>query len=534
MKRWLPVATACFLASVSGACDRTPSANVIVIGISSDFGVLLPVAESSALDGELNALLYASLNSARWGDGRIEYFAGDRSLAERWEYGPDSLTLTYHLRDGAVWSDGDPIDAGDVVFTFELIRKPEIGSPYVEAWANLDSVVAVSDRQVTFYFQRRYPLMLFDTGVGIMPAHVFEGAAADEATLTSHPTVSDPGGRLVVSGPYRVAEWRRGERLLLEANPSTFGPPPVTDTVVFRMLPDELTMRAELETGGIDAAAPISMGEATRLAADPRFRIETMDDRFFDYVAWNVAGCDLFADRQVRRALSLAIDRQAILDGLGIDRFARPAAGPYAPIFRDLVDPSVVPDPYLPDSAAALLAKSGWRDSDGDGVLDRNGRSFRFTLLTQADNERRTAAAEVIQARYAGLGVDVTVRALDLNTLLSLMFDERDFEAVLMGWQVALEPSYLGAFFWPPDHPFNFTGYASAALDSLIPLAQSAATASAAAPHWRAAARLIAEDRPYAFLWYFDDAVAVNRRLKNTRIDTYGLFQNVDGWRIEE
>jgi peptide/nickel transport system substrate-binding protein len=331
--------------------------------------------------------------------------------------------------------------------------------------------------------------------------------------------VADPGGNLVVSGPYGVAEWRPGERLLLVANPHAFAPQPATDSIVFRVVQDDVTMLAELETGGLDVAAPISMTDAVRLEADDRFRVETMNQRFYDYLAWNLADVELFGDPDVRRALSLAIDRQEILDGLGISRFTRPAAGPYAPIFDDLVDPSVTPDPYLPDSAAAILAAKGWSDSDGDGVIDKNGRAFSFTLMTQA--------------RFAEIGVDMEVRAIEFNTMLGLMFEERDFEAVLAGWQVALEPSYLAAFFWPPGHPFNFTGYASATVDSLIPLAQSAPTAEAAAPYWREAARIIAVDRPYAFLWYFDDTAAISERVKNTRIDTFGLFQNIYEWEIE-
>jgi len=233
-----------------------------------------------------------------------------------------------------------------------------------------------------------------------------------------------------------------------------------------------------------------------------------------------------------RDALHNVIDRMEILAGLGIDPYARPAGGPYPPIFGDVVDPTVTPDPYLPDSALAMLTARGWSDSDGDGVLDRDGRAFRFTLLTQAGNQRRESAAEIIQARYAGIGVDMQIRLVDFNTLLGLMFEERDFEAVLMGWQVALEPDYLVGFFWPPDHPFNITGHASPDLDEIIPLAESASTARDAAPYWRAAAKIIANDRPYAFLWFFDDAVAVNQRIQNTRIDTYGLYQNLYQWRV--
>jgi peptide/nickel transport system substrate-binding protein len=493
----------------------------------------MPVIETSALDGEINSMLYLSLNSARWENGEIEYTTGDLTLAERWEFGPDSTTLTYYLRPDAVWSDGQPIDARDVVFTFELLRKPEIGSVYADAWEHLDSVVAAGDHEVRFYFARRYPGMLFDTGIGIVPAHVFEEAATDNATLASHPTLVNPGGSLVVSGPYRVADWRPGDRVVLVANPSALSAPR-TDTVIFRVIPEMTTRLAELESGRLDVMGPLPMERAGELDDDPRLRVETIDDRFYDYIAWNADAFEPFSDPEIRRALSLAIDRGAILEGLEIADYARPAAGPYPPIFRRLADPELRPDPYLPDSARAILAARGWSDSDGDGTLDRDGRPFRFTLLTQSGNPRRSSAAEIIQKQYADVGVRVDVRLLEFNTLLGLVFEERDFQAVLLGWQVALEPDYLVGHFWPSDHPFNITGYASAELDSLIPLARAAATSEQAAPYWRAAARVIARDRPYAFLWFFDDAVAVNERVRDTRIDTYGLYQNLQQWRLEE
>ncbi len=533
MRHHPPLVCAVAAAAIALAgCERPTPRHVLVIGEGHDVGALLPVIETSALDGEINGQLYLRLNSARWEDGELRYTTDALTLAERWEFGPDSTTLTYYLRPDAVWSDGQPIGARDVQFTFELARKPEIGSVYADAWQHLDSVRPVGERAVRFYFARRYPGMLFDTGIGIVPAHVFEGSAKDRATLASHPTLVDPGGKLVVSGPYRVAEHRPGDRLVLVANPRA-PVPPRTDTVIFRVIPEMTTRLAELEAGRLDVVGPIPMERAAELDADPRFRVETIEDRFYDYIAWNPVAFEPFADPEVRRALSLAIDRQGILEGLGIARYARAAAGPYPPIFRRLADPDLQPDPYLPDSARAILAARGWRDTDGDGVLDRNGRAFRFTLLTQAGNRRRSTAAEIIQKEYADAGIDVQVRLVEFNTLLGLVFEKRDFEAVLLGWQVALQPDYLVGHFWPADHPYNITGYGNAALDSLIPLAQAAPTAEAAAPYWRAAARLIARDRPYAFLWFFDDAVVVSERVKGTRIDTYGLYQNLHEWQLE-
>lgn len=536
MRRVVDVWGACFCAlalSVSG-CEAPSARDTIVIGLGTEPETLLPIVEASAIEGEINGLLYLALNSPRWGDGVLKYVSDALSLSEGWQFSPDSLVLTYELRRDAVWTDGQPVDAEDVIFTFELVRNPDIGSAAIAAWEHLDSVVAVDEHRVAFYFARRYPGMLFDTGLRIIPKHVFEGATSGFESLVAHGSLSEAPERLVVDGPYRVGEWRRGERLVLEANPAVARGEPRIARVVFRMIGEESTRRLELENGNLDVINPISPERASEITAQPDFRFESMQDRFYDYVAWNGSRFEPFRDPAVRSALSHAIDREAILTGLGIAEHARPAGGPYPPIFTGLSDAAVKPDPYMPDSASSILAGLGWSDRDGDGVLERDGQPFRFTLLTQDGNQRREQAAELIQAQLADIGVDATISLVEFNTLLGTMFESRDFEAVLMGWQVGLDPGYLVGQFWPPDHPLNVMGYASATLDSIIPLAQRAATAQEAAPYWKAAARTIARDRPYAFLWFFDDLVVLNESVGNTRIDTYGMFQNLHEWTIGE
>jgi len=521
------------LALTLAACGQPLPSGTVVIAVERDVGALLPVVEQGSFDSEVNNLLYLGLNSQLWEDGVLEYVVDELSLAESWEFAPDSLSLTYRISPSAVWSDGQPITSADVVFTYELIRRPEVASPRIEFWENLDSLVAVDDHNVTFFFKRRYPGMLFHTGVGIIPAHVFDGHTADNATLASHPTLVQPDSQTVVSGPFQVEEWRRGEQLVLVPNPRAFTGNPRLERVVFRIVPEETTRLVELENGSVDVINPVPVGAAAQLAENPQFRVESVTQRYYDYIAWNGARYEPFTDPLVRLALSLAIDRDEIVAGLDIAPYARVAAGPYPPIFRVLADPTLQPDPFLPDSARALLAAAGWSDSDGDGVLDRDGRSFEFTLLTQAGNERRTSAAQVVQAQLAALGIDMQVQAIEFGALLDIMFATREFDAVLLGWQVGLEPDYVVGLFWPSDHTFNITGYASEAVDAAIERAMSSATASEAAPEWKAVARAIADDHPYAFLWYFSELVGVNNRVQDTRINTYGVYQNLHRWKVE-
>jgi len=438
------------LSIVLVACEPPRPQGQVVIGVERDAGALLPVIEQGTLDAEINAVLYLGLNSPRWEDGALQYIVDDMSLAEGWEYSADSLALTYRLRPDAVWSDGQPLTSADVVFTYELIRRPEIASPRVDHWENLDSLVAVDEHTVTFFFSRRYPGMLFHTGVGIIPKHIFEDHSDDNATLGGHPTLAEPGGQLVVSGPFQVAEWRRGDRLVLEPNPLAFTASPRLERVVFRIIPEESTRLIELENGRVDLIDPMPVGAAEQLEADPRFRVESVTQRYYDYIGWNGAEFAAFNEPEVRRALSLAIDRAEVLAGLDVAPYAQQAAGPYPPVFRRLTDPTLEPDPHQPDSALAILSAAGWRDSDGDGVLDRDGQAFAFTMLIPSGNQRRSTAAQIVQAQYSGLGIDVEVREVEFNALLDMMFATRDFESVLMGWRVGLEPSYVVGLFWRP------------------------------------------------------------------------------------
>jgi peptide/nickel transport system substrate-binding protein len=522
------------LALVAAACAgdpgrARPAAGPVVIAELAEPGVLLPVVEQSALDAEINDQLYLGLNSARWEDGHVVYLLDALALARAWRFEADSTALTYEIRADAVWSDGTPITADDVVFTYDLVRDTAVGSPYAYVWSNLDSVVARGPRTVTFYFARRNPDMLFATGINLVPRHVY--ADADRAHLRSHPRLADPaGGRLVVSGPYTVADWAKGDRLTLVANPRAFAARPAIERVVFRVVPEEATRLIELRNGTVDVTWPIPYGRAAEIEADPRLRIERVRARFYDFIAWNATRVPAFADPEVRRALSLGIDRAALLRALDMERYAEPADGPFPPLFRDVRDPNLRPDPYDPARARAILEARGFRDQDGDGILEREGRPFRFTLTTNAGNARREAVLQMVQAQLRRVGVDVRLRTLESNTFWNAFYG-RTYEAALAGWQVAVTPD-LSPFFYPGG-ALNVTGYANPRVTALLDSARAQPTEEAAARYWREAGRLVAEDRPYAFLYFFDQLVGVNERVRNTRIDTYGVYQNLYAWRLE-
>ncbi|MFQ5747168.1 MAG: ABC transporter substrate-binding protein [Gemmatimonadota bacterium] len=527
------------LAASAGACgreaaDRTSSpadalleGGTAVVGLPSGPTSPFPPLAAAAVDAEIGAALYPGLNHAVWADGRLAFPEGDPlALASSWE--ADGPRLTYHLRAGLVWSDGAPVRGDDVVFTYGLLADPEGGLPMSAAAARLDSVRASDDSTVTFFFDRPYPGMLFDSGVGILPRHAYGRLELDELRALPARDPSAAAG-LVVSGPFRLQEWTPGDRFVLGRNEEGTVSPRL-DRVVFRVLPDETTRLAALRSGEIDLAQVNSFGAARRLAEDPGVRLAAMPQRGYDYIAWNPGAFPAFAERDVRRALSLAIDRAEVIRATDMEGFAVEAYGPYGPLFTDLAPQP--PDGVVHDAAEAgrLLTAAGWTDGDGDGVREKKGDELRFELITAAGNERRERAAQIIQRQLAEVGVAVTVRTQEFASLFGRA-QKRDYEAALLGWQVGLDPDI--SFFWyDPHSPVNLVGYDNPDVRALMDSALAAPTAAEAAPYWRRSAEVIAADYPYAFLWYIDLLVAIGPRLGGVETDPVGFAGTIHEWGI--
>ncbi|MQA91134.1 MAG: hypothetical protein GEU90_13005 [Gemmatimonas sp.] len=533
------------LAACSGGDAPTPEladygepvhGGTAVIAEGADMSMPLTIVGQTVLDGSLGGdVLYMSMLATDWGDGRLVYRTADESpmaIARRYEYlGPDSASLRFHMRSDLRWSDGEPITAEDVLYTYDLIGDPELASPVQDYTDEIEGVEAEDDSTVVFHFTRRYPDMLTDASMAIIPEHVFGNTSASE--FRSHTALLDPtNGNLVVSGPYMIGSWQRSERIVLERNPE-FEPRAYLDQLVFRVIPEPTTRIVELQTGAVDFVKGVTFDQIPQLRGQaPNVRFETEEKRAYDYVGYNGAGFEPFADPEIRRALGLAIDAPSMIEALQMEEFAVPAGGPYPPIFRDLYDPQgQAPVGYDPDESRSILESKGWSDTNGDGVLDRDGQPFRFTLVTNAGNQRRADIAQIIQDQWRRIGVDAQIQIREFNTLTEEL-TAGNFQAVVAGWNVGLSPDLSPL--WSEESPFNYTNYTAPGLADLIEEARTAPTPETAAPLWRQAASRIVSDQPYTWLFYMDVVDGVNNRLRETEVDTYGAYQNTWEWWIPE
>ena len=491
-----------------------------------------PLVAQTSLDNDLYDVMYMGLTRGAWRDGRPVYLTSNDSpmaLAYHWEYaGADSTALRYRMRSGLRWSDGQPITAGDVVFTYAMLADSQAASPRQDDVAQIDSVRAENDSTVVFYFKRRYPEMLFASSIPIVPRHVYEPAGP--AGIRGHPSLTDPVGHVVVSGPFTIGAWSRGSSITLVPNPN-FSPKPHLERVVIRIVPEATTRLVELRNGTGDFVRSISFEQVPRLLVPGAgLHVEREQKRFWEFIAYNPAAHPAFADPQVRRALGMSLDVPGIIHALRMEGFTQQAAGPYAPIFRDLFDSTrMKPLPYDTAGAKRILDARGWRDADGDGIREKDGRPLRFTLLTNSGNSRRADVSQIIQQQWKRAGVDLRLQQMETNVFYGTL-SEKKYDAALGGWGVALSADLSP--FWSAQSPFNVVSYQNADAQRLMQQALAQPTAEKANPLWRAAAERIVQDQPYTWLYYYDQVTVVRDRLKGVRVDSYGAYQNLWEWWI--
>jgi peptide/nickel transport system substrate-binding protein len=260
-------------------------------------------------------------------------------------------------------------------------------------------------------------------------------------------------------------------------------------------------------------------------------RVERQQRRFYDYIGYNPKSHPALADADVRRALGLAIDIPSLINALHLTEFAEPAGGPYAPILKGLFDPQgQAPLKFDAAEATRLLDSKGWVPGP-DGIRAKGGRKLSFTVTSNAGNQRRADIAQIVQQQWKAVGVDAQLQQLESNTFFDRL-QKKNFDAAIAGWSVGITSDISDQ--WSGGNPFNFTSFNDPEVTRLFEEALAQPTKETAYPIWREAASKIVAQQPYTWLFYFDQAVAVRGRIKNTRIDSLSKYQNIYEWWIDD
>lgn len=440
-------------------------------------------------------------------------------LAQGWRF-EDSVTLAFTLRPEARWHDGVPVTAQDVAFTFDVYRDPAVASPAARRLQAIAAVTARDTHTAVFRFRRPYPEAFFDAvyHTRILPRHLLD--SIPRARLASHPFARSPVG----SGPYRLVRWKAGELVELEADSAFFLGQPGIRRLVWRFAGDPFSAVTQMLGGEADIMGAVGGAEdVRRVSQSPRLRTVAYPLAVYGYVAFNLRDPahqgrphPLFADRALRRALAMAVDRATLVHA-ALGDLGRVPVGPVGAALWLSSEP-VEQIPFDTAQARAALAGLGWRDSNGDGVLDRAGVPLAFRLLVPTSSGLRRRAATLLQEQLRRVGVGVTLSELEFNVFMSRSHAGQ-FDAYFGMWAQDPSPSSI-ADTWTSAGlgDVNLGGYVSPAFDSLVRRAVGATDPPMARTAWREALAQINRDAPALWLLAPTAVAAVDRRFGNVTI----------------
>lgn len=442
-----------------------------------------------------NMLIYEGLVGL---DARLEPVP---RLAEKWEISPDGKVITFHLRKNVTWHDGKPFTARDIAFTVDAVKETPAPSVW-KAYMNLVEDVRIPDEHtVSVVYAEPYAPALVTWTMPIIPRHVFEGGP-----LTESPGNTEPVG----TGPYKLARWEKGKRLVLQANDAWWFARPHIDTIEIVVdIPEEQVVEA-LRQNKLDFARVSDLQEWMNRVQLPEFRedfeVSDVIESRIRLIAWNTQR-EPFDDARVRRALTHAMDRGRIVDDVMLGQ-ARPLSSPFFPTMYG-ADPSIAPWPFDVDEAVNLLEEAG--------VAKTENQRFDIDLIALDTQRGPTAESSlaILRDNLRGLGIDLKVTFLPAREFFDRLV-LREFDAVYFGWvpdipdpdpYALLHSSQIGS-------GANFAGYASQTVDELLEEARTAASKEERKALYYRLHRILHDEMPYTPLYAPYGHYVWNRRAR--------------------
>ena len=436
-------------------------------------------------------------------------------LAESWHF-ENPKTLVFKLRRDRTWHDGVSVTAHDVVFTYETAVSDRVFTPYASSFRMVEKVEAIDDFTVRVSYKEPYFKALEIWMMAIIPKHRLE----NEADLMTSEFNRKPIG----SSYFRLEELHLSRNVELLAYTNYKPRPPFIDKVVFQYVQDPSVEFLKLKSRQIHIGSLDAMQVDRQLDADfeKDYRIVEYPAFQYNYLGFNLR-LEKFQDPKVREALSLAVDRQELVDILFFGR-ARVSHGP---ILEGALgfNPDVRSPEQNVTKARQLLKEAGYDESN----------PLSFELATNSNNPIRVYAAQILQHQLAQAGVRVKLRVMEWQAFLSRVVHARNFETVLLAWSVPLMPDPFTLWHSSMDKKggFNFVGYSNPEVDRLIETAQSVTDRNELNRLFGEYHRLVMADRPYLFLYSPNAISAISRKLEPIEPTLVGYGHNRFEWRIQ-
>jgi len=504
--------------------------------INFDIKSINPLLTSSTSEVDVNSLHGYALFSFDW---NFVPFATKETVA-KWQTSKDGLMDKVIIRDDLTWSDGKPITAHDVVFSFKVLLSSEVPIPAQRTGTDeIKWLEAYDDYTLVYFHKAALATNVWNLNFSVIPKHIFESTIADDPTLLKSKAHVAYENNPVVGGAYRIASRTPGQNIVLERREEYYmhkgkqvRDKPYFKTIRFQIVQDPTVALLSLRRGDIDELilTPTQWLEQT---SSNEFYSKCTKAYATEWVSfhflWNQK-TPFFSDKRVRQAMGYAFDHEELLQKLrlGLDS---PSTGIFHPDSQWAPKPAPKPMKQDLDKAEDLLAAAGWEDTDNDGILDKviNGKKvkFDFTILV-ANRQDRIDICNLLRTNLDQIGIRCTVRPLEFATLIQNMQD-KTFEASFGGWGTGTDPD-TSLNIWGKGENRNYGSYDNPEVDKLFEQGKREFDPARRRLIYQKIAQLVYDDQPYTWLFYQNAYYGFNKELRGYMFSPRGPYHYGPGF----
>ncbi len=481
-------------------------ASTLNLSISSSPSRLNPVLANDTASTEITRWLFNGLFKYDKDGNPIE----DLALSHTFE---TNTKLIISLRKNIKWHDGKEFTAKDVVFTYNTILDPKVFNSIKSNYKEVESVKAIDDYTIEVIYKKAYFKALEIWMVGILPKHLLK----NEKNLMTSTFNKNPIG----TGPYILKSFKVGQNIKLKANDNYFEGRPKIDELLYKFIPDTNTSFLFLKQKKLDLSGltPLQIDRQIDDDFKKSFKIIEEPSFSYSYVGLNLKN-EKFKDIRIRKALSLAIDRQELVDILFFGH-GKVCNGPFLP-GSFAYDEKTKPVEHNIEKAKKLLKELGY---------DKNN-PFSFEIVTNTGNDTRINAAQILQYQLSKAGVKMKIRVMEWQAFLNTIVHPRNYEAMLLGWSLALMPDAYPLWHSSSDKTgrFNLVGYSNKEVDELIEKGSTTIRREELSKIYKSIFKKITEDIPYLFLYIPNSITVVNNKIENIEPAFIGITHNQKDW----
>jgi len=528
------------MAVVLGAvsCRRVPPSDAhpreLVVSLAADADMLFPPFTATSQGAAISDQILERLADP----DRTLNTIGDRTfrprLADSWRWAKDSLSIAFHVDPRARWQDGVPVTARDVRFSFRVFKDGAAGSITAPLLTNIDSVSVRDSMTAVVWFHTRTPDEFYTATYSprILPAHLLDTIAPARWRTSAF------GRAPVGSGPYRFARWAPGTSIELVADTMYRAGRPTFDRILFTITRDPAVAVTRLLAHETDFLDRIADADVPRVRAHGELRLVRWPSEETVALLFNLRDPGhpsrphpVLGDVRVRQAISLAIDRRALVRGV-LGETARVSEGPLPAVLLDTV--FLPPAPADCTGAGRTLDAAGWARDARTGVRHRGGQPLTVRLLVPTSSAERQAVAVVLQAQLRCAGIDVEIDQTELNTSIDDLV-RGTFDATLL--DLTWDPSPASARqIWAgpsaaPDGS-NFSRYANPEFDALLDSANGARDETRARALYRRALSILVKDAPAVWLYDLVNVGAVRKPIEPRGLRADGWWSDLARWGV--